>query len=81
MLSSKNHSQVIFDKKGYQDTVLLSFTATPLAIVAATRFKEIIYSLLSSKRKGFATRLCSSFVVTYWKISDVEIKGRAMKAK
>ena len=34
-LPPKNHSQVSFDKKGYQDAVLVLFTATPPAINTA----------------------------------------------
>ena len=43
-LSPKNHGQVIFDKKGYQDAVLVSFTATSPAITTSTHTgKQISY--------------------------------------
>ena len=41
-LSPKEHSQVIFDKKGYQDAVLVSFTVTPPAITTAFQTGEHI---------------------------------------
>ena len=71
-LSPKNHGQVSFDKRGYLDAVLVSFTATP---------PEINTPTFSSKRKGFAIKLRSSFVVTYRKISDVGMKLRSLKDK
>ena len=58
-LSPKNHGQVIFDKKGYQNAVLVSFTATLPAISTATHTGEQICSPLSSKSKYFATKLHS----------------------
>ena len=79
--SPKKHGQVSFDKKGYQDAVLFSFTATPPTITTVIHTGEQISSPFSSKRKGFDTKLCSSFGVTYWKVCDVGMKRRALKAK
>ena len=38
------------------------------------------YSPFSSKRKGFVTKLFSTFVATYRKVCDVGMKRRALKA-
>ena len=79
-LSPNNHSQVSLDNKGYQYEVLVSFTATLPTITTVTH-RGKISSLLSSMRKGSDTKLRSSFGVTYRKIRDVGMKGRALKAK
>ena len=71
-LSPKKHRQVIFDKIGYQYKVLVSITATSPNITTATHIWGETYSLLCSNRKCFATKLCSSFGVTYWKFMMLE---------
>ena len=43
MLSPKHHGQVSFDKKGYQDAVIVSFTAKPPTITTAIHTGEQIY--------------------------------------
>ena len=43
-LSPKEHGQVSFEKKGYQDEVLVSFTVTPPAITTAYQTGEHISS-------------------------------------
>ena len=80
-LITKTSRSSIFWQKGYQDSILVSFTATPPSITAATHNGEQIFSPLSSKRKGFATKLCSSFGVTYQKMRHVGMKRRALKSK
>ena len=55
----KKHGQVNFDKKGYQDALLVLFTATTLAITTDTQTGERIYSPKPNTRKGFSTKLCS----------------------
>ena len=50
-LSPKNHSRVSFDKKVYQDDVLVSLTETLTTITTANHVGEQIYSPLSIKRK------------------------------
>ena len=67
--------------KNYQDAVLVSCTVRPYNITTAIYTEEKIYSPYSDKRKGFATKLSSSFGVTYRKIRDVGMKQRALKAK
>ena len=42
MLSPKKYGQVIFDKKGYQDAILVSFTATTPTITTDTYTVEQI---------------------------------------
>ena len=42
-LPPKHHGQVSFDKKGYQDAVLVSFTATPPNITTAINNGEQIH--------------------------------------
>ena len=80
-LSPKNHGQVSFGKKGYQDSVLVLFVATPPNSNTDIQTGKQISSPLSSKRKDFATKLHSSFGVTYQKICDVVMKRRALKSK
>ena len=80
-LSPKHHGQVSFDKKGYQDSVLASFTTTPHAITTANNAREQIYPSSSISRKGFTATLHSSFGVTYQTICDVGIKRLELKAK
>ena len=80
-LLPKNHGQVSFDQKGYCGTVLFSFTAPPPAITTATHIGEQLSSPNSIKRKGFVTKLCSSFSVTYQEICDVEMKRWALKSE
>ena len=63
-MKPKKHGQVGFDKKCYQDAVLVSFTATPPDITTVTHTGERIYSPSSSKSKGYPTKLRSSFGVT-----------------
>ena len=53
ILSPKHHGQVSFDKKGYQDTVLVSFTATRPDITTATHAAGKIYYTSSIKRFGW----------------------------
>ena len=43
ILSPKHHGQVSFDKKGYQDAVIVSFTATSTTINTAIHTGEQIY--------------------------------------
>ena len=81
MLSPKNHGQVSFDQNNNQDAVLLSFTETLPNITTDTHTREQISSPLSSKRKYFATKLCSSFGVNYQKICDVVMKRQSLKSK
>ena len=52
-----NHGQGSFDKKNYQDAVLVSFTETPPTITTSNNTGKKISSTFSSKRKGFATKL------------------------
>ena len=80
-LSPKNHGQVSFGKKGYQDSVLASFTTTPHAITTANNAREQIYPSSSISRKGFTATLHSSFGVTYQKMRDVGMRRQALKAK
>ena len=80
-LSPKKHGQVSFDKKGYQDAVLVLFTAKPSVITTANHTGEQISSPSSSKMTVFATTLFSLFGVTYRKIRDVRMKRQALKAK
>ena len=64
MLSPKNHGQVIFDKKGYHDAVLVSFTETPPNITTTIHTREQTPSTSSSRRKDFPTKSHLSFGVT-----------------
>ena len=64
-LSPKNHGQVSFDKKGYHDAVLVSFTATPPNITTTIHTREKTPSLSSIRRKDFPTKSHLSFGVTY----------------
>ena len=79
--STKNHGQLSFYKEGYQDAVLVSFTATTPNSTTSIHTGEQISSTLSIKRKSFSTELCSWFGVSYRKIRDVGIKRQALKAK
>ena len=67
-LSSKNHGQVFFYRKGYQYTLLFSFTATPPSITKFTHKGEQIYSTLPNLCGLFCKKLCSSFGVSYRQI-------------
>ena len=80
-LSSKRHGQVSFDKRWYQDEILVSFTAKYRKITIAINTGKQISSLLSSKRKVFDTELHSSVGVTYRKFFDFVMKLRALKSK
>ena len=55
-LSQKKHDQLRFDRKFYQDEVLVSFTATLPNITTDIRTGKQIYSTSLSKRKGFSTK-------------------------
>ena len=79
--SPKNHSQVSFDKRDYQVSVLVSFTTTLPKIITSIHIGEHISSPLSNKRKAFTTKLCSSFGFSYRKISVVGMKRQALKSK
>ena len=57
------------------------FTVTTPAITASNHAREKISSPLSSKRRGFATKLRSLFGVTYQKSCDFGMKRRELKAK
>ena len=59
----------------------MSFTATLPAITASTHTGKQISTPSTNKRKVFATRLRSSFVVTYRKLFDVGMKRQVLKAK
>ena len=67
--------------KKKQDSDPVSLTDTPADITTATNAEEQISHLSSSKRKRFATKLRTSFGVSYRKISDVGMKQRALKPK
>ena len=67
--------------KNYQDAVLVSCTVRPYNITTAIYTEEKIYSPYSDKRKGFATKLSSSFGVYYRNVFDVGMKWRALKSK
>ena len=80
-VSPKNPCQVSFDKKGDQNEVLVSFTATPLNINTDIYTVEQISSPLSRNSKTFDTKLRSLFGVTYRKIRGIIIIRRALKAR
>ena len=80
-LSPKNHSQVSFDKQGYQYEVLVSFNSTPHNMTAATHTGYQISLPWSIERNVFARQLRSLFGVNYHKIHDVGMKRRALKVK
>ena len=63
MLSPKNHSQVSFDKKGYQDTVLVSFTATTPAITTNIHNGKHISFPSSMNRKDFDKNCVRNFLL------------------
>ena len=67
--------------KSYQNSVLVSFTATPPNITTDIHTGEQISSPLSIKRKAFEAKLGSSFDIFYQKIRDIGIKRQALKAK
>ena len=58
-ISPKNHCQVSYDKIGYQDSALVSFTEILPEITTDNNTREWIYSPSSIKEKGFATKLHS----------------------
>ena len=70
-VSPKNHGQVCLYIKGYKDKLLVSFTATTPYITTATHRGEKISSISSKLRKVFATKLQSSFCVSYRRVLDV----------
>ena len=64
-----------------EDTVIVLFTATPFNITIDIHSGEKISSASSIKRKVFATKLHSSFGVSYHKFRDVGMKRQALKDK
>ena len=68
-------------KNGYQDAVLVSFTATPPDITTANHTGKEIFSPSLIKRKGFAKKISSPFGVTYRIIRGVGIKRQVLNAK
>ena len=80
-VSSKNHGQVSFNKKIYYDAILVLFTATPYFITTSTNTGEKIFSPSSNMRKVFATKLHSSFGVTYHNIRYIGTKRWALNDK
>ena len=79
ILSPKKHGQVRSGKTFSQDAVPVSSTATPPNITLYIYTGEQIYSPLSIKRKGFLTKLCSYFGVSYRKFVMLELNGRHWK--
>ena len=78
--SPKNHGQVNFNKKDYQDEFLVLLIEAPLGITTATPNGKQIYSPFSSKSNAFSKKLHSSFGVTYHKINDAGMKQKTLKA-
>ena len=71
-----------FLQKGYQDAVLVSFTATPPNITIDNHTGGGgVSSLLSIKRKYISKKIYSSFGVTYREVRDFGMKFRALEAK
>ena len=56
----KSHVQVSLYKKGYQDEIIVSFTATPPEITPDTHIGEKISSTSSNTRNNFPAKLRSS---------------------
>ena len=80
-VSPKKHGKVYLNRKGYQDALFVSFTATPYNITTYMYTGVNLYSTSSNVRNGFATRLCSSFGVSYQINLNVGMKWRALKAR
>ena len=72
-VSPKTHVQIFLDKKCYHRALIFSFTATPPYITTATHIWEQIYSPSSNMRNCFATKLFSSFGVTYQENFPTEV--------
>ena len=81
MLSPKKHGQVSFNKKDYQDAVLVFKTATPHNTTTSTHTGGKKYSSSSNKKESCSQK--NNFIVWSYllEICYAGMKRRALKAK